>query len=169
LSRRREAIELSEDHKPDLPGEKQRVENAGFRVQDGRVDGDIATSRAFGDFSYKNQIHLPAEKQAVTCFPDITIRTRSADDEFIILACDGIWDCMGSQKCVEYLTDFTNKTKPTEDTCHLPVEEMLDFIISPVAEKNGSDNMTAILIWLQTDSQANSHHKLKSNQLTEEK
>lgn len=40
-------------------------------VDDARVDGNLALSRAFGDFQYKDQKNLKAENQAVTCFPDI--------------------------------------------------------------------------------------------------
>ena len=28
--------------------------------------------------------------------PDVTVRTVEADDEFLLLACDGIWDCLTS-------------------------------------------------------------------------
>ena len=37
---------------------------------------------------------MNARDQAVTCFPDVTSRDRSDDDRFIIVACDGIWDCL---------------------------------------------------------------------------
>ena len=32
----------------------------------------------------------------VTAYPDISVERLGADCEFIILACDGIWDCMTS-------------------------------------------------------------------------
>ena len=44
---------LSEDHKPDNVLEKQRVLAAGGEVKFGRVNGDLAVSRAVGDFTYK--------------------------------------------------------------------------------------------------------------------
>ena len=40
----------------------------------------------------------PAERQAVTAFPEIRAFERDAADEFVILACDGIWDVMSSQE-----------------------------------------------------------------------
>jgi len=47
-------IELSHDHKPDNEGELARVKAGGGFVEDGRVQGVIAVSRAIGDWEYKN-------------------------------------------------------------------------------------------------------------------
>ena len=47
-------IELSYDHKPDNEGEMIRIKAAGGFVDDGRVQGIIAVSRAIGDWEYKN-------------------------------------------------------------------------------------------------------------------
>jgi len=47
-------IELSHDHKPDNEGELKRVKAGGGFVEDGRVQGVIAVSRAIGDWEYKN-------------------------------------------------------------------------------------------------------------------
>lgn len=47
-------IELSYDHKPDNDGEMKRVKAAGGFIEDGRVQGVIAVSRAIGDWEYKN-------------------------------------------------------------------------------------------------------------------
>lgn len=54
---------LSFDHKPNLPVELERVNAAGGFVQWGRVDGDLAVSRALGDFGFKNRPDLPPEQQ----------------------------------------------------------------------------------------------------------
>jgi len=49
-----EAIALSMDHKPTLPTETARIKRAGGVVEDDRVEGDLAVSRALGDFEYKS-------------------------------------------------------------------------------------------------------------------
>ena len=71
LCRDGKAVPLSEDHKPDNDDEKRRIEAASHFVEDSRVDGNLALSRAFGDFQYKDQAKLAAEKQAVTSHPDL--------------------------------------------------------------------------------------------------
>ena len=50
LSSGNNAIGLSEDHKPDNTDEEKRIRSAGHTVEDARVDGNLALSRAFGDF-----------------------------------------------------------------------------------------------------------------------
>lgn len=95
VSENKVAIDLSTDHKPDLPAERRRVIEAGHIVEDGRVDGIIAISRAIGDWEYKNVSMEPA-KMAVSGYPDVKKYTITTNTQFLICACDGIWDCMTS-------------------------------------------------------------------------
>ena len=46
---------LNRDHKPDLRGEKERIEKAGGFVDSGRVDGTLAVSRALVSFYNSSQ------------------------------------------------------------------------------------------------------------------
>lgn len=65
--------------------------------------GNLALSRAIGDFEFKQNEYLPAEEQIVTCNPDIIEHTITEDDEFMVLACDGnqIWQAWqtGEKEC----------------------------------------------------------------------
>jgi len=107
LAREGAAVTLSEDHKPYNPVEKERIENAGSHVKFNRVNGDLAVSRALGDFVYKRCEAVSAEHQAVTAFPEIIGVGRQRDkDQFIVLACDGIWDVMSSQEVVDKVLDM---------------------------------------------------------------
>jgi len=56
---------MTKDHKPTNQGEMERIKNAGGTVEWGRVDGQLALSRALGDSPYKENATLPAEKQRV--------------------------------------------------------------------------------------------------------
>ena len=51
--------------------------------------GNLALSRALGDFDFKKNAALPAEDQIVTADPEITERQLLDTDEFLIIACDG--------------------------------------------------------------------------------
>jgi serine/threonine protein phosphatase PrpC len=100
------AFPLSEDHKPDNAEELKRIKNAGHFVEDSRVDGNLALSRAFGDFQYKDQSNLQPKEQAVSCFPDVTVTKRKPGDKFIIIACDGIWDCVSNDEACEKINKY---------------------------------------------------------------
>ena len=90
-------IPLSFDHKPGDEIERRRIISAGHSVMMDRVDGSLALSRAFGDLEYKDRNDLSPQEQAVTPWPDVITRSRDSNDKFIILACDGIWDCLTNE------------------------------------------------------------------------
>ena len=65
------------------------------------VAGDLAVSRALGDFVYKRAESVDAARQAVTAFPDVINVSRSAQDEFIVLACDGLGVCTSLEETLQ--------------------------------------------------------------------
>lgn len=90
LCRNGKAIPLSNDQKPDRPDELNRIQEAGGRViyWDGpRVSGVLAMSRAIGD----NYL-----KPYVICEPEVTVTDRTAEDDCLILASDGLWDVVSN-------------------------------------------------------------------------
>ena len=62
-----------------------------------RVNGNLALSRALGDFVFKRNAGMGAEEQMVIALPDIEVREINEDWEFLILACDGIWDVVTNE------------------------------------------------------------------------
>lgn len=58
-------------------------------------------TRSFGDFYLKYKEDVPIEAQAVIAVPDVVVRPRSHNDEFLVLACDGIFDVMSNQDVVD--------------------------------------------------------------------
>ncbi len=53
--------------------------------------GNLALARALGDFEFKKNYSLTPDKQIITSNPDITVHDITEDDEFFVLACDGVW------------------------------------------------------------------------------
>lgn len=72
---------MSFDHKPDNEGERARIISAGGFVDSDRVNGNLALSRAIGDFDFK-RLSIDPEEQIVTAFPDVMEHDISPDDEF---------------------------------------------------------------------------------------
>lgn len=91
-----QAIELSEDHKPELPRERARIEKAGGFVEDNRVRGVLNLSRSLGDLEYKSDNSISLADQMITALPEVKSIKITAGTSFLILACDGIWDCLTS-------------------------------------------------------------------------
>nr|GEV82812.1 probable protein phosphatase 2C 60 [Tanacetum cinerariifolium] len=139
---RRLAYNLSKDHKPDLEVEKERIYKAGGYIQFGRVNGSLNLSRAIGDMELKRDKTLPPEKQILTANPDINSVELCDDDDFLVLACDGIWDCMSSQQ----LVDFVSEQLKTESKLSAVCEKVFDRCLAPVSGGEGCDNMTMILV-----------------------
>jgi serine/threonine protein phosphatase PrpC len=130
---------MSFDHKPNNPGEQARIVAAGGSVQGKRVNGDLAVSRAFGDFCYK-QAKVVAAKQAVTVDPDFEVHERdNTKDEFLILACDGIWDVMSNEECSSYV-----RGKMLEG--YHDRSRICEALIDTCLEKGSKDNMSAMIV-----------------------
>ena len=143
LARNGVALPLSFDHKPANDVETVRVDNSGGFVKNGRVDGDLAVSRAFGDFSYKkNESFSSSEKHLrVSAVPDILVHTRDASkDEYIVLACDGIWDRLTNRDCAKLVRKLIQEEGETD--VGLVCEEVIDTCL----ELDSRDNMTCCIV-----------------------
>ena len=81
---------MSKDHKLDLEVEKDRILKTGGFIQAGRVNGSLNLAMAIRDVEFKQNKTLLAEKQIVTANPDINTVELCDEDEFLVLACDGI-------------------------------------------------------------------------------
>ncbi|KAG9063580.1 Protein phosphatase 2C 2 [Linnemannia hyalina] len=105
LSRDGKAVAMSTDHKPTDFDESTRILFSGGYVENGRVNGLLATSRALGDFGFKLTDTSDPGDQIVIAVPDIVEHELADEDEFLVLACDGIWDCMSSQQLISFVPD----------------------------------------------------------------
>ncbi|KAF5897374.1 protein phosphatase 1G, partial [Clarias magur] len=117
ISERGKAVDMSYDHKPEDEVELARIKNAGGKVTtEGRVNGGLNLSRAIGDHFYKRNKNLPPEEQMISALPDVKVLTLNEEHEFMVVACDGIWNVMSSQEVVDFVSERLkaegSKTKP---------------------------------------------------------
>ncbi|XP_072382982.1 probable protein phosphatase CG10417 isoform X2 [Diabrotica undecimpunctata] len=146
------AIDMSFDHKPEDEPERERIVKAGGSVTgDGRVNGGLNLSRAIGDHAYKQNKDLSDKEQMITALPDVkTLTINPVEDEFLVLACDGIWNFMSSQEVVDFIRPRILESKSKLSTI---CEEMFDHCLAPhtLGDGTGCDNMTAIIVQFKTN------------------
>jgi len=134
---------LTEDHKPDHPVEEARIRAAGGVVQMNRVDGQLAMSRAIGDWLYKSNPNLTPELQKVIAVPQIT-RAVAAPGDVLLICCDGIVEQMTSAEAGKSVRDSLKtqmEEKKTEDLAMACYDlNMLSL------SKNSKDNHSAMVI-----------------------
>jgi protein phosphatase 1B len=141
------------DHKPTVAAEKKRIQDAGGSVMIHRVNGSLAVSRALGDFEYKSVegrgtinfhfwftgslhtilkalfVHVcdsgPTE-QLVSPAPEIYVETRKPEeDQFLVLACDGIWDVMTNEDLCQFIRHQLTITDDLTKVCSAVVDHCL--------------------------------------------
>jgi len=132
-------VTLSHDHKPTDTKERDRIVAAGGMVQIGRVDGQLALSRAFGDRALKVPMTGDRTARKVCAVPDIIVETAKAGD-FLFIACDGIYesDVFSRESVVEFIAA---KLKQTDDLA-VVCAHVLDACLT----RGSKDNMTAAII-----------------------
>ena len=127
------AEQLSLDHKPNNPLEKNRIEQLGGKIDfdgfDWRING-LSLSRAFGDndcIPYVNNT------------PDIFKYELASDDKFIIFACDGLYDVLSNQDIVDFILDLFNNLFTGNYA-----KELAEYAY----KKGSSDNITVIIYFI---------------------
>lgn len=123
LSRNFKAMPMSLDHKPSREDESKRIREAGGFVINNRVMGELAVSRAFGDAEFKKGIKSIIEEEGVgltaggstpeeqkswdqpliIAEPDVEVTTVTDDDNFMVLACDGLYDVFTNDEVVSFV------------------------------------------------------------------
>ena len=146
MGRKNETVELSEDHKPSNEIELQRIAHANGFVKDDRINGSLNLSRSLGDFHYKSNKLLDPYEQLVISLPDVRIVKLTNDIDFIVLACDGIWENLSSKQVVDFV--YTKLKANPQIALSLIIEALFDKIISPdsFTAPLGCDNMSCIIV-----------------------
>ncbi|KAL1224053.1 putative protein phosphatase 2C 8 [Cardamine amara subsp. amara] len=126
------AIVLTREHKAIYPLERSRIQKSGGVVSsNGRLQGRLEVSRAFGDRQFK--------KFGVTSTPDIHAFELTERDNFMILGCDGLWEVFGPSDAVAFVQKLLKEGLPVSMISRRLVKEA-------VKERRCKDNCTAIVI-----------------------
>ena len=149
LCKKGQAYPMSLDHKPENEIEKNRIYKADGWISEGRVKGNLNLSRGLGDLEYKQNSKLPPEEQMITANPDIVVEPLNDDCDFIVLGCDGIWDCLTNQEACDYVKNELTIAGNENIKLSSILEKMLDSICATDIYNEtgvGCDNMTCLIV-----------------------
>ncbi|UJR34353.1 hypothetical protein I4U23_021757 [Adineta vaga] len=141
ISKDGKVLEYTKDHKPNVRKEKERILKAGGHVTQmlgdvARVEDQLAVSRALGDYSI--------DKHLIPASPDIIQFERNSKStaNFLILACDGVWDVMSNEQVASFViqrisnTSLENIASQLLDHClHLQTMDNTSVYIIQLDEK----------------------------------
>lgn len=128
---------LSNDHKPEDPEERKRIEAAGGTVSDNRVDGQLAMSRAMGDSGYKAQKNLKPHEQKVTAVAECMTATAQVGD-LLLICCDGIVEVLTNEQVAAFLHE--------QRKSHTDPALLAAALIENSLKAGSKDNHTAVIV-----------------------
>ncbi|KAK3737460.1 hypothetical protein QZH41_008343 [Actinostola sp. cb2023] len=137
-----ESVLLMEPHKPDNQDEKERIESLGGCVVyfgAWRVNGNLSVSRAIGDVEHKP--YISGE-------PFVAEYSFEGDEEFLILACDGLWDTIGRDHAVELVKNHIAQGNTRDSAAKL--------LVVAAKDAGSSDNISVIVVYLDAHMTSNS-------------
>jgi hypothetical protein len=74
------------------------------------------------------------QPQIVTAYPEVTTNTLTDGDEFLIIACDGIWDVLTNQQTVDFVRRRLAADTQLSEIC----EHLADECTAPDASGTGT-------------------------------
>ncbi|KAG3089628.1 hypothetical protein PI125_g17950 [Phytophthora idaei] len=156
-------LQLSKLHSMDLsdPEIQQRAERVVKWVTIYRVNGELAVSRAIGDIDYKGEA---LSKYEYWAFPeghdrvfhgDLVISVPECQEieitpefDFLILACDGLWDTIKSKEAVKYVADRLNEG--------YSAKQASQSLANLAIRSGSSDNVSVVIVMLNTEQMSSS-------------
>uniref|UniRef100_A0A7S1M8T0 protein-serine/threonine phosphatase n=1 Tax=Neobodo designis TaxID=312471 RepID=A0A7S1M8T0_NEODS len=146
---------ITQDHTPGKnASECDRVAALGVSLENGRVDGKLAVTRAFGDFAFK-PAGKPVSQHPVICTPAIESVARAVVRD-VVLGCDGVWelneipDVAKSVAAAPDILEAASRVAHASCATNRPLNP-LTMALSP-----GSDNITVGIIRLFDEQQPQS-------------
>ncbi|XP_059643904.1 probable protein phosphatase 2C 49 [Cornus florida] len=135
LCRKGVAVSMSQDHIPSYLPERKRVEELGGFIECGYLNGELAVTRALGDWHMKS---LHGSLSPLTAEPDIQQFMLTEEDEFLIIGCDGIWDVMSNQDAVSLVRRELRR--------HDDPQQCARELVNQALRLHTTDNLTAIVV-----------------------
>ena len=122
---------ITKDHKPTDPKEKKRIKKAGGFVEDARVDGILAMSRAMGDKKL-----IPH----ISSTPDIFDGSLK-NVKYIVQASDGLYDVMTNQEICNFINQLLNNKVPRREIPYI----LVNYAINT---RHTTDNTSIIITFI---------------------
>ena len=160
LARGSKGIDLTRDHKPDDEDERKRIIAMGetiewddyCQVSRGK---NLLLSRDIGDHFARPVVSGEVEIQL---FPlkDLPLEGGEEDD-FVLLASDGLWDVIGTQDCVDlvhrrlHLTKAQARNMSKSELHHYKISKrknMSRIVANETTRRGSCDNICVIVLWL---------------------
>jgi protein phosphatase len=139
-----ECIAMTTDHKPTLVGERRRIEMCGGFVDNGRVNGSLAVSRAFGDIDYKGNASGDQLSQPVIALADVThCDLRFGSKDFALLACDGVFEGnFSNEEVIEFAAQQLNLLNDPTAVSQRVCEEAI--------ARGSKDNISCLIVLFES-------------------
>lgn len=132
-------LALSKEHNPTIYEERMRIQRAGGTVRDGRVLGVLEVSRSIGDGQYK--------RCGVISTPDVRRCQLTANDRFLLLACDGLFKVFSADEAVKFVLGVLQEQKERRvEEEELRFEAACQQLASEAVRRGCADNVTVILV-----------------------
>lgn len=106
------------------------------------MPGRLSVSRTFGDIEAKKP-SLGGNPNVVIAVPDIKEFKINDSHDFILLACDGIFDRMTNQECIDTVWRTVRKST---GSVHKVVGECVEMILKTSVANRTIDNITAVIV-----------------------
>ncbi len=154
------AYNLNREHQTIMESEKERVLKSGATINGYRINGTLNLTRAIGDLRFKSNNNLKRHEQSVISLPEITKIEDTEDIDFIIMGCDGVWDCVKRQIVCDFV-EKEIKENPDKKLSEI-LKKIFDRCVSPVSGVIlGTDNMSCIIIQFLHDNNEKKNDNIK--------
>ena len=145
MYKNKKAYNLNKEHQIVIKEEKERVLKSGANIIGYRINGMLNLTRAIGDLRFKGNNDIKIHEQSVIAVPEITIIEETEDIDFIIMGCDGVWDCVKRQNVCEFIDKQINE-HPKQNLSDI-LEVIFEKCVSQASGVVlGTDNMSCIII-----------------------